>query len=388
VGHFYFDYNATAPVFPEVMEGFRDALENVYGNASSIHQFGQEAKRRLEVARRQTAAWLGCNPREVVLTSGGTESNNLALFGVARQAGPERRHIITSSIEHPAVLNACQQLQREGFEVTYLRVDSRGLVDPADLKGALRPETALVSVMHANNETGVVQPVAEMAAMAREAGAVMHSDGVQAAGKLPFGAGAAGVDLYSISGHKLGAPKGTGALYARKGVKLSPILYGGHHERDRRAGTENVAGAVSLGLAAQWFGEHGAAEAQRIAGLRDRLERGILDRIPAAGVNGAGAPRLPNTLNIYFDGVEGESVVIALDLLGFAVSSGSACSSGAVEPSHVLLAMGLPAERARASVRFSLGRWNTEEQVDRLIDAVEDAVGRLRRLSPTYTAHA
>jgi cysteine desulfurase len=388
VGHFYFDYNATTPLSPEVIESLRDALENVYGNASSIHHFGQESKRRFEAARRQTAAWLGCHSQEMVFTSGGTEANNLALFGIARQAPPDRRHIITTEIEHPAVLNPCHELEREGFAVTWLQVDGRGLVDPEAVKRAIRPDTLVISVMHANNETGVVQPVAEIAAIAKEAGAIMHSDGVQAAGKIGARPSQLGVDLYAISAHKLSAPKGTGALYVRKGVKLSPILFGGHHERDRRAGTENVPGAVALGQAAAWLQQHLTAESARISALRDRLEHSILGRIPDAGVNGAGATRLPNTTNIYFDGVEGEAIVIALDLLGFAVSSGSACSSGAVEPSHVLLAMGLPPERARSSIRFSLGRWNTEDQVDRLIDAVEESVARLRRLSPVYTAHA
>ena len=380
---FYFDHNATTPVSPEVLETAVECLGQVYGNASSIHHFGQAAKQRLEKARRQVAALMGCQERELVFVSGGTEADNLALFGIVRNTrGRESRHIITTAIEHPAVLNACAQLQREGVAVSYVRVDAHGVVDPDEIRQALRPDTVLISVMHANNELGTVQPVAEIAAMAHEAGAYMHADGVQALGKIPVDVDALDVDLYSVSGHKICAPKGIGALYVRRGTRLGAIQFGGHHERERRAGTENVPGAAALGRAAEIAGERLEAEARRLGELRDRLESAILERIPHTGVNGAGAARTPNTTNIYFDGIEGEALVIALDLRGFAVSSGAACSSGAVEPSHVLTAIGLAPDRARASIRFSLGHANTAEQADALVEAVAAAVAHLRKLSP------
>ena len=385
---FYFDHNATTPVSLEVVEALVPALLEVYGNASSIHNYGQIAKQRLEMARRQTAALLNCDPKELVFLGGGTEADNLAILGSVRNHAGLSRHVITTAIEHPAVRNTCAQLEREGVVVTSVPVGSAGIVDPSEVRHALRPDTVLISVMHANNETGVIQPIPEIAGIAREAGVLFHVDGVQAAGKIPVDLKALGVHLYSMSGHKLYAPKGIGALYVRQGTPLRSIQFGGRHERERRPGTENVPGAVALGTASQAAAENLAAESARLMALRDRLEAGILRRIPSTGVNGGHSPRTPNTTNIYFDGVEGEAIVISLDLRGFAVSSGSACSSGAVEPSHVLLAMGLPPERARASLRFSLGRSNTEEQVDALIDAVAESIAQLRRLSPTYTASA
>jgi cysteine desulfurase len=304
----------------------------------------------------------------------------MALLGVGR-ACSRTRHIITTSIEHPAVLGACAQLEREGVEITRLRVSSAGVADPDDVRLALRPETVLVSVMHANNETGAIQPVDEIARITRAADIPLHVDGVQALGKIPVDVRSLGMDFYSVSAHKLYGPKGVGALYMRKGVRWSAVTFGGHHERDRRPGTENVPGIVGFGAAAELAGR-GATDAwRRVAAMRDRLEAAVLDRIPGTGVNGAGASRVPNTTNIYFDGIDGEALVIALDLAGFAVSTGSACSSGAVTPSHVLTAMGLPAERARASIRFSLGASNTTEQVDGLADALEHAVARLRKIS-------
>lgn len=383
---YYFDHNATTPVSPEVMEAIAPCFAEVFGNASSIHHFGQMAKQRLEMARRQTAALLNCRPQEVVFVSGGTEADNLALLGALRPC--QGKHVVSTAIEHPAVLGACAQIEREGGEVTYLPVSGCGIVDPDDVRGALRPNTALVSVMHANNELGTVQPIAEIARITREAGIVFHSDGVQAAGRLETDVHALGVDLYSLSGHKLYGPKGAGALFVRKGTSLGPVQYGGHHERDRRPGTENVPGAAGLGKAAESAARDRETESARLSGLRDRLEAGILDRVPDAGINGSRAARIPNTTNLYFDYLEGESMVIALDLRGFAVSSGSACSSGSVEPSHVLLAIGLGVERARASIRFSLGRSNTLEQIDALIEAVVDSVAHLRKISPLTPAHA
>ncbi|HXG33347.1 MAG TPA: cysteine desulfurase family protein [Bryobacteraceae bacterium] len=385
MNRFYFDHNATTPVSAEVLETLVAVLRDVWGNASSVHYWGQAAKQRLETARRQVAALIGARPPEIVFLSGGTEADNLAVLGTVRRVTAPRKHVITTAIEHPAVLATCAQLEREGVEVTYLPVSSEGLVDPDDVRRALRPETVLVSVMHANNEIGVIQPLSEIARITREAGVVFHSDGVQALGKIAVNVEALGVDLYSLSGHKIYAPKGIGALYVRRGTPLAPILYGGHHERDRRPGTENVPGAAALGAAASWVQTHLDSEAARLAALRDRLERGILERVPQATVNGGKAPRTPNTTNISFAGVEGEAMVIALDLKGFAVSTGSACSSGAIEPSHVLTALGLPPEQAKASVRFSLGRSNTEEQVDALIEAVAEVAAQLRRLSPTYS---
>jgi cysteine desulfurase len=378
VQHSYFDHNATAPVAPEVLRSLADSLAEVYGNASSIHYFGQMARQRVEAARRELAECLGCTAQELVFTSGGTESDNLAIFGVARMR-PGAHHIVTSAIEHPAVLGACARLEREGHEITCVAPEPDGRVSPEAVRRALRPETALVSIMHANNETGVIQPVEEIAAIAHAAGALFHIDGVQAAGKLPVNLRDLGADLYSVSGHKMGAPKGVGALYVRKGVALDPILYGGRHERERRAGTENVPGIIALGLAAILPFNTAGIEA-----LRDRLEHGILARVSATQVNGVRDRRLPNTTNIRFDGIEGEAMTIALDLRGYAVSSGSACSSGAVEPSHVLLAMGLTPEQARSSVRFSLGQGNTAEEVDGLIEAVVLSAAHLRRISPTF----
>jgi cysteine desulfurase len=347
----------------------------VYGNASSIHYFGQLAKQRLENSRRQVSEFIGCAPTELIFTSGGTEANNIAVLGVARHTGAPR-HVITSAIEHPAVLGPCAQLEREGVEVTRVRVGSSGAVDPADVLHALRPQTVLISIMHANNELGTIQPVAEIARIAHEAGVPLHVDGVQALGKIPVNVRELGADLYSMSGHKLYAPKGVGALYVRKGIGLAGIAFGGHHERDRRPGTENVPGIVGFGAAAML-----ASENFMDGSLRDRLEAAVLDGISGTAVNGSRRSRTPNTTNIQFDAVDGEAMVIALDLRGFAVSTGSACSSGAITPSHVLTAIGLSADRARSSIRFSLGHSNTVEQVDELVGALEASAAHLRRIS-------
>ncbi|MBZ5632341.1 MAG: cysteine desulfurase [Acidobacteriia bacterium] len=374
---FYFDHNATTPVSPEVLEAMLPVLTEVYGNASSIHHFGQLARQRLDSSRKQVADLLGAEPQEIVFTSGGTEADNLAIFGVA--IGSKAGRVVTTTFEHPAVLAAAAQLDH-----TLVPVDGRGMIDPEAIRRALRPNTKVISVMHANNEVGTIQPIPEIARIAAEAGIALHCDGVQAAGKIPVNAGKLGVALYSISGHKIGAPKGVGALYVRKGTALKPMMYGGRHERERRAGTENVAGAVALGRAAEWITQHGDAENRRQGILRDRLEQSILDRIPDTRVNGAGATRVANTTNIRFDGIDSDALLIALDLKGFAVSSGAACSSGAPEPSHVLLAMGLSRLEARSSIRFSLGRSNTIEQVDALVEALVDSVTHLRKLAPAY----
>lgn len=356
------------------------ALTETYGNASSIHHYGQMAKQRLEAARRQVAALMGAaKPNEIVFVSGGTEANNLAIRGVVKASTRKSKHVITSTIEHPAVLAVCAELESEGVEVTYVPVNASGVVRLDDVRRALRPDTVLITIMHANNETGAVQQVEAIAAVAHDAGVVFHSDGVQAAGKLPMNIGA---DLYTISGHKFGAPKGIGALYVRDKTKLAPMLRGGKQERERRPGTENVPGAVAMGRAAEWALANFAGETTRIANLRERLEQGISAHVPGVGVNCASSPRTPNTSNIRFDGIEGEAMLIALDLKGFAVSSGAACSSGAVEPSHVLIAIGLSKDDARSCLRFSLGRENDAAQVDALIEAVVASAAHLRRLSP------
>jgi cysteine desulfurase len=380
----YFDHNATTPVDPAVLEAMLPFFTEEFGNASSIHSTGQRARAAVERAREQVAALIGARPAEITFTSGGTESDNLAVFGTVAAASGERKHVITSAIEHHAVLNACQALEKQGVAVTYLSVGREGVVEPEDVRCALRPDTVLITVMHANNELGTVQPLEEVGRIAAEADVLFHTDAVQSAGKLPINVEQLGVDLLSISGHKLYGPKGVGALYVRKGTRLRPILFGGHHERDRRPGTENVAGIVGLGAAAEFARRHLADESARVSALRGRLEAGLLERIPQARVNGSRAHRTPNTANITFSFVEGEALVIALDLKGVSCSTGAACSSGAVEPSHVLTAIGLPPEEARASLRFSLGRANTAEDVDFALAVIPGVVEHLRELSPLY----
>jgi cysteine desulfurase len=402
----YLDNNATTPILPEVLDAMLPFYGEHFGNASSIHHHGQETRSAVERARECVAALLGCRTSEIVFTSGGTEADNLAIFGIT---GPGD-HIITSTIEHSAVLNPLKHLASNGCQVTYIPVDGRALVDPSDIKRALRSNTKLISIMLANNETGVLQPVEEIAHIASEADVYFHTDAVQAAGKIPIDVNNIDCNLLTISGHKVHAPQGVGALYVRKGTPLNPILHGGTHERSRRAGTENVPAIVGFGkaaeLAASRAPESGSegryipstlnphpnhsrshdsprTVSDEMAAMRDRLELGLLN-LEATGLNGVGAPRVPNTTNIYFDGIEGESLVIALDLKGLAVSTGAACSSGAIEPSHVLTAMGLPLERARASIRFSLGKQNTGEDIDFALSIIPETVERLRKLSPLW----
>ena len=386
----YLDNNATTPVLPEVLASMQTYFGEHFGNASSIHHHGQETRAAVERARESVATLIGCRASEIVFTSGGTESDNLAIFGLVQvgliQSGTQAgQHVITSTVEHHAVLNACKQLEASGCEVTYIPVDGRGLIDPDDVRRALRPNTRLITIMMANNETGVLQPVDEIGKVAAEADLYFHTDAVQAAGKVAIDVKRIGCDLLSISGHKMHAPQGVGALYVRKGTILRPLFYGGSHERSRRAGTENVPGIVALGKAAELAQQAFArGDLERMSALRDRLEQTILREVEATGVNGQGAPRVPNTTSIYFDYIEGEALVIALDLKGLAVSTGAACSSGAIEPSHVLTAMGLSPERARGSIRFSLGKQTTADDVDFALSLVREAASRLRELSPVY----
>ena len=380
----YLDHNATTPVEPEVLEAMLPYFSADFGNAASIHSPGQRAHAAVETAREQVAALLGARPQEVVFTSGGTESDNHAIFGMVRNGVAPAKHVITTQIEHEAVLNTCQALEKEGTEVTYLAVDSNGLVDLDQLRAAIRPQTALITVMHANNETGTVQALPEIGKIAAERDVYFHSDAVQSAGKIPIDVNALAVDLLSVSGHKFYAPKGAGALYVRGGTRLRQLLYGGHHQRGFRPGTENVPGIVGLGKAAALAQARMSEDAARIASLRDELERGLLEKVPHTRANASAAPRTPNTSNITFSGIEGEALIIALDLKGLACSTGAACSSGAVEPSHVLTAIGLPPDEARASIRFSLGRHTTPADIEFALAAVPAAVAQLRQLSPVY----
>jgi cysteine desulfurase len=381
----YLDNNATTPVLPAVFEAMQAYFGEHFGNASSIHHHGQETRAAVERARESVAALLGCRASEIVFTSGGTEADNLAILGLTVPG----QHVISSTIEHHAVLNSCKHLEASGCEVTYVPVNGQGQVDPGDVRRALRPNTRLITIMMANNETGVLQAVDQIGKVAAEADVYFHTDAVQAAGKVPIDVKRMGCDLLSISGHKMNAPQGVGALYVRKGTSLRPILHGGSHERSRRAGTENVPGIVALGKAADLACQALAGgDLEQISQLRDRLEQTILREIESTRVNGEGAPRVPNTTSICFDCIEGEALVIALDLKGLAVSTGAACSSGAIEPSHVLTAMGMPPARARGSLRFSLGKQNTPADVEFALDLIPQTVARLRDLSPVYNKTA
>ena len=378
----YFDYNATTPLASEVIEAVARASRDTFGNASSVHHFGQQAKAALDDARSELAALIHGDPSEIVFTSGGTEADNMAIRGAAEAIEPTgRRHLIASAIEHEAVLNTLKALARRGWRTTLLPVDDSGIVAPDRLREALADDTALVSIMHANNEIGTIQPVAELAQLAHARGALLHTDAVQSLGKIPVDVRALGADLLSLSAHKFNGPKGAGALWIKRGTRLLPTVTGGKHERNRRAGTENVPAIVGLGVAARLAGGKLGAEAARVAALRDRLEEGILRGVPGTAVNGARGSRVPNTSNISFDRVEAESLLIALDLEGIAVSTGSACSSGTLEPSHVLRAMGLSTHRTQNSLRFSLGMFSTDAEVDRVVEVLPRLVEKLRGLT-------
>ena len=384
VERIYLDHNATTPVHPDVADSLSAALREEFGNPSSVHHFGQRAKAVVDQARSAVAALIGADPSEIVFMSGGTESDNFAIRGTAEALERTgRRHLIASAIEHEAVLNTLKALARRGWETTLLPVGETGIVSPDDLRTALRDDTALVSVMHANNEIGTIQPIAELARIAHEQGALFHTDAVQSAGKIPIDVKVLGVDLLSISAHKYCGPKGIGAVWIRRGLRLLPLLTGGKHERNRRAGTENVPGIVGMGVAAVLARARMADEHVRVAGLRDRLETGILLAVPGTIANGARSSRVPNTTNISFDRIEAESLLIALDLDGIAVSTGSACSSGTLEPSHVLKAMGFSSHRTQNSIRFSLGAGNTAAQVDRVIGVLPGIAEKLRALTRT-----
>ena len=377
----YMDHSATTPVAPEVMEAMLPYFSEKFGNASSMHSFGLEAKEALEESREKVAGLLGAKPEEIIFTAGGTESDNLALKGIARKNQKSGKHIITTRVEHPAILECCRKLEKEGFEVTYLPVTNEGLVEIATLESAIRSDTILISVMHANNEVGTIQPLEEIGRLAAEKDIYLHTDAVQSVGKIPTDVNKLGVDLLSLSAHKLYGPKGVGALYIRKGTRLESIIQGGGHERGLRSGTENIAGIVGLARAADLAGETRTMEAERLTRLRDRLAELVLSKVKEAWINGTMKMRLPGNLNFGFKYVEGESLLLFLDSKGINVSTGSACSSHKLEPSHVLLSIGLKPEECHGSLRITLGRSNTMEEVDYVAMGIVEAVERFRGIS-------
>ena len=381
----YLDNNATTPIHPEVLDAMLPYLKDEFGNPSSIHWAGRNTRRGVDDAREKTAKLLNCDASEIIFTSCGSESNNLAIKGVAESKKDKGNHIITTKVEHPAVLSTCKYLQKTGFDVTYLDVDSKGMLDLDQLKKAITPKTILITIMFANNETGVIFPIEEIGKIAKEYNISFHTDAVQAAGKIPIDVKKMNIDLLTVSGHKLYAPKGVGALYVKRGVRLTPLIHGGHQERNRRGGTENVAGIVALGKASEIAQRDMPEEINHIAALRDRLEKGLMEKIPHVRLNGHPTKRTPNTVNLSFEYAEGESLLLNLDMKGIAASSGSACTSGTLEPSHVLVAMGVPLEASHSSVRFSLGRGNTVEDIDYVIDALPAMVERMRSMSPLYS---
>jgi cysteine desulfurase len=380
----YLDHNATTPVHPAVLEAMLPYYKGVFGNASSIHSFGREAKVALEESREKVAKFLNADPLEIYFTSGGTESDNLAVKGVAWANKKKGNHIITSRIEHHAVLESCRYLEKEGYEITYLPVDKYGLVDHDELKKSIKKETVLVSIMHANNEVGTIQPLAELAGLTKEKGVYFHTDAVQSTGKLKIDVNELNVDMLSLSAHKFYGPKGVGALYIRRGVRLTPLAHGGHHEKSRRAGTENVPGIVGLAKALDVAHADMQEEEKRLKNLTETFFKKVTERIPDVFMNGHPVLRIPNTMNVSFKGVEGESIILNLDLKGIGVASGSACTSGSLEPSHVLSAMGVPGDLAQSSLRFSFGRNNTMEDVDYVVEILPEIIAKLRAMSPIY----
>ncbi|MGE5541534.1 MAG: cysteine desulfurase NifS [Bacillota bacterium] len=380
----YLDHAATTPVRPEVVEVMKEHMLEVYGNPSSIHSFGREARKALDGAREQVASLIGATPEEIVFTGGGTEADNLAIKGIAEAYAGKGNHIITSAIEHHAVLHTCEYLEKHGHKVTYLPVDSDGMVDPDDVRKAITPETVLISIMMGNNEVGAIQPVKEIGAIARERGVFFHTDAVQATGQIPVNVVDMNIDLLSGSGHKMYGPKGIGIVYIRKGIRVSPVLHGGAHERKRRAGTENVPGIVGLGKAAELTMKELPERQEHLARLRDRLIDGIMERIPDVKLNGHRTKRLPNNCNVSIKYIEGESMLLNLDMHGIAASSGSACTSGSLEPLHVLLAMGVPHEIAHGSLRMTFGKQNSAEDVDYVLEVLPSIVKKLREMSPLY----
>ncbi|WP_206812671.1 cysteine desulfurase NifS [Paradesulfitobacterium ferrireducens] len=381
----YLDHSATTPVDPEVASLMMTYYTEKYGNPSSIHSFGQEVRNAVEQARHQVAALIGAKPDEITFTSGGTEADNMAILGVADAYRKKGRHIITSAVEHHAVLDTCEYLAKNGFELTILPVNEEGIVSVEDLAQAIRPDTILISIMHANNEVGAIQPIADIGKLAQEHKVLFHVDAVQSLGKIPVNVKEMNVDLMTVSSHKIYGPKGVGALYIRKGIRLVPLFHGGGQEKKRRSGTENAPGIIGFGKACELAGRRMAAEAAELKILRDKLLQGILDKIDYVKVNGPlGDSRLPNNVNVSIRFVEGESLLLSLDMLGIAASSGSACTSGSLDPSHVLLAMRMPHEIAHGSLRFSLGRQNTEEDIDYVLEQLPKIVERLRMMSPLY----
>ena len=382
----YLDNNATTRVAPEVVEAMEPYFHDLYGNPSSMHTFGGQVRKAVERAREQVAALLGADPSEIVFTSCGTESDNAAIRGTLEAHAGRKHHIITTRVEHPGVRSVCRYLANNGYRVTELPVDSEGLLDLGMLEDAITDDTAIVSIMWANNETGVIFPIEEIADICRRKGVVFHTDAVQAVGKVPIDLSRTPVDLLALSGHKLHAPKGVGVLYIRKGTRCAPFILGGHQENGRRAGTENVPYIIGLGRAAELAADHMEEEVTRVRALRDRLEEGILASCPDSTINGSRQHRLPNTTNIGFEFVEGESILLMLDDLGICASSGSACTSGTLEPSHVLRAMGVPFTRAHGSIRLSLSRYNTDEEIDYVLEHMPGVIHRLRELSPFVPA--
>jgi cysteine desulfurase len=384
----YLDHNATTPVHPEVAEAVAPFLSEMFGNPSSIHWAGRGVRKALEDARQEVAAFFGCQPLEIVFTSSGTESDNLAIKGIAYRKGNAGKHIVTSAVEHPAVINTCRFLERQGYRVTYAPVNRQGIVEPDSVRRAIGKDTILVSIMHANNETGCIMPIAEIGRIARDAGVLMHTDAVQATGKIPIDWKELPVDLLTFSGHKVNGLKGAGGLVARKGIELEAVLHGGHQERGRRGGTENVVGIVAMGKAFSLLRKGMAEEAREIRRLRDRFEKALFDRIPDLVLNGHPTERLPNTVNISFRYVEGEALLLNLDMLGIACSSGSACTSGSLEASPILMAMGADPVDAQGALRFSLGRGNTDEEIDYTVDSLGGVVDKLRAMSPLFKKEA